>query len=269
MIKSNIAVVMIALIHLVGCNEQTQNTSDEQQSVDEQVEELIADIYSKSRTYHVDKLDQKQLYDGKTVQFATLKERDEFSDKYNQATDSSINSLIQKYKSTIDITNLQPERVEYTISSLKEIPKLDIPSCVWIIDITRFKVSDHEVPILKSYLMSGGMLFSSSESNSGEEEFSLLMSRLFPDQNVFEISYDEPIISEIPFSFPDGPPSASEEISNIHCYGLRKESRIIAIHYPANLVSAWNPTNTNISHNIRDRALQFGTNLLHYGHVRD
>ena len=116
---------MIALIHLVGCNEQTQNTSDEQQSVDEQVEELIADIYSKSRTYHVDKLDQKQLYDGKTVQFAALKERAEFSDKYNQATDSSINSLIQKYKSTIDITNLQPERVEYTISSLKEIPKLD------------------------------------------------------------------------------------------------------------------------------------------------
>ena len=134
----------------------------------------------------------------------------------------------------------------------------------------RVEFSDEEARRLRHYLENGGFLH--IDDDYGLDEYIRPeMEKVFPDQEFVELPFDHEIY-HAHFSFPDGLPKIHEHDGEPpQGFGLFDEDgRLVVFYtYETDLGNGWDPPEVHgHSEEIREPALQMGTNILVYALTR-
>lgn len=125
--------------------------------------------------------------------------------------------------------------------------------------------NDSELQQLRVYLQGGGFLH--IDDNYGMDEFIRReIKRLFPQNDLVELPMTHPIFQK-PFSFPKGLPKIHEhEGKRPQAFGLFLDGRLALVYtYESDLSDGWEDEAVhNNPANVREKALQMGTNLLYF-----
>lgn len=126
-------------------------------------------------------------------------------------------------------------------------------------------VNRAEASNLKSYLENGGFLYVDDDYGL-DEHFRQVIEEVFPNEELIEIPFDHPIYHQV-FEFSDGLPKIHEHDGKPpKGFGLFLEGRLVLFYtYETNLGDGWaNPDVHNDPEDVREKALQMGTNILVY-----
>ena len=126
--------------------------------------------------------------------------------------------------------------------------------------------SDEEVQRLRQYLEHGGFLH--IDDNYGiDDAIRRELSRVFPDQSLVELPFSHEIF-HTHFSFPNGLPKIHEHDGQpSQGFGLFDEHGRLCVFYSyeSDLGDGWEPATVHEnSPEVREKALQMGTNILIY-----
>ena len=125
--------------------------------------------------------------------------------------------------------------------------------------------STNDVVNLRNYLISGGFLH--IDDNYGMDEFIRKeLKKIFPSNPLVEIPSNHPLFQK-PFSFPNGLPKIHEhDNKKPQAFGIFIEDRIVLLYtYECDLGDGWeDPEVHNDPKNVREKALQMGSNILYY-----
>jgi len=211
--------------------------------------------------------DPNSLYAGRAVRFVGLEYRGGTWNADSIATNRAIANLLSGFrKSTVGSTNVHSSGTSCTISNLTELSAVESPAFLYMTGTSGIGISKEGIKTLRDYLIGGGTLFASSGVSQWHRDFTNLVGRIFPAANLFRLPKDEPILSEIPYRLPDGPPSLSSSSAAGSCWGIRHKSRLVVVCYSGDLVGAWDPGNTRLDSQIRESAVRFGINLMNYAY---
>jgi hypothetical protein len=120
-----------------------------------------------------------------------------------------------------------------------------------------------EIQRLREYLRRGGFLYA-DDCYGMDAAFRREMKKLFPDQELVEIPFSHPIYT-IQYQFPNGPPKIHEHDGKPpQGFGLFMDGRLVVYYtYEADPHDGWVDERVHGNPwNVRERALQFGTNLV-------
>jgi hypothetical protein len=125
------------------------------------------------------------------------------------------------------------------------------------------EINSVEVENLREYLQNGGFLYIDDDYglNDAVQE---LMKRVFPNEKWVELPFSHPIYKS-PYSFPNGVPKVHEHDNKPpQGFGLFYDGRLVAFYtYESNPSDGWaDPEIHQTPTALRERALQFGANLL-------
>ena len=122
-----------------------------------------------------------------------------------------------------------------------------------------------EAENLRNYLLGGGFLH--IDDNYGMAPFlEKELPKIFPNKELIELGTDHPIFNS-PYSFPDGLPKIHEHDGNRpRALGYFEAGRLILLFtLESDLGDGWeDPEVHGDPEPIRQKALQMGTNILHY-----
>jgi hypothetical protein len=125
--------------------------------------------------------------------------------------------------------------------------------------------STNDVVNLRNYLISGGFLH--IDDNYGMDEFIRKeLKKIFPSNPLVEIPSNH-VLFQKPFSFPNGLPKIHEhDNKKPQAFGIFIEDRIVLLYtYECDLGDGWeDPEVHNDPKNVREKALQMGSNILYY-----
>ena len=125
------------------------------------------------------------------------------------------------------------------------------------------KFSDEEAQTLRDHLMSGAFLH--ADDNFGmDKSFRLEIKKVFPEKDWVELPSDHPIFN-IYYEFPNGLPKVHEHENNRpQALGLFSEGSLIVLYtFESDLGDGWeNPKVHNDPEDVRQRALEMGTNII-------
>jgi hypothetical protein len=127
------------------------------------------------------------------------------------------------------------------------------------------EVNEIEVENLRNYLLQGGFLYIDDDYGldaSARE----LMKRVFPSDSWVELPFTHNLY-KIPFSFPKGAPKIHEHDNKPpQGFALFHNGKMVAFYtYESNPSDGWaDPEIHNTPEALREKALQFGTNLLFF-----
>lgn len=128
-----------------------------------------------------------------------------------------------------------------------------------------FTLSDDEAANLKKYLMGGGFLH--IDDNYGLDPFVRpQMKKVFPELDFVELPFTHPIYNQ-KYKFPKGLPKVHEHDGKpAQGFGLIYKGRVVCFYsYESDLGNGWEDAGTySDSPQIREKALQMGTNLIMY-----
>ena len=131
------------------------------------------------------------------------------------------------------------------------------------------KFSDEEAQILRDYLINGAFLH--ADDNYGmDKSFRKEMKKVFPELDWVELPPDHEIF-HIVFSFPEGLPKVHEhDNKRPQALGLFYKGELVVIYtYESDLGDGWeDPEVHDDPAEIRNSALQMGTNIIVYGLIR-
>ena len=122
-----------------------------------------------------------------------------------------------------------------------------------------------EAENLRNYLLGGGFLH--IDDNYGMAPFlEKELPKIFPNKDLIELGTDHPIFNS-PYSFPDGLPKIHEHDGNRpRALGYFEAGRLVLLFtLESDLGDGWeDPEVHGDPEPIRQKALQMGTNILHY-----
>lgn len=122
-----------------------------------------------------------------------------------------------------------------------------------------------EAENLRNYLLGGGFLH--IDDNYGMAPFlEKELPKIFPNKELIELGTDHPIFNS-PYSFPDGLPKIHEHDGNRpRAMGYFEAGRLVLLFtLESDLGDGWeDPEVHGDPEPIRQKALQMGTNILHY-----
>ncbi len=128
------------------------------------------------------------------------------------------------------------------------------------------KFSNREIDNLREYLLKGGFLYCDDDYGL-DKSFRKEIKRLFPNKDLVELPKGHGLFSSY-FNFSQGTPKIHEHDNN------RPQSlalfddfgRIILLYtYESNISDGWADYSTHQnSEQTREKALKFGTNIIHY-----
>lgn len=125
--------------------------------------------------------------------------------------------------------------------------------------------STEEAENLRMYLRSGGFLH--IDDNYGMAPYlRKSLNSIFPDQELVELGVDHPIFSQ-EYKFPEGLPKIHEhDGKRPQAFGIFSENRLVLLFtFEADLGDGWEDAEVhNDPKEIREKALQFGANILSY-----
>lgn len=126
-------------------------------------------------------------------------------------------------------------------------------------------INEAEASNLRTYLDNGGFLYIDDDYGL-DEHFRKTIKQVYPDEELIEIPFDHPIYHQV-YDFPEGLPKVHEHDNEApRGFGILREGRLVLFYtYESNLADGWaNPKVHNNPANIREEALQMGTNILVY-----
>ncbi len=126
--------------------------------------------------------------------------------------------------------------------------------------------SDEEKERLREYLSSGGFLFV-NDSYGMEDHFKKELVSLFPERQLVELPFDNPIYHSF-YDFPNGPPKIHEHDNKPpRAFAVVLDGRV-AVYFlvESDIGDGWeNPQVHNDPENKRLEAFKMGLNILTYG----
>ncbi|MGM0588499.1 MAG: DUF4159 domain-containing protein [Bacteroidota bacterium] len=127
------------------------------------------------------------------------------------------------------------------------------------------KANSTEIKNLRAYLTNGGFLF--VDDDYGLDKYiRQLLRQTFPNEELVELPFDHPVYHQR-FEFPDGLPKIHEHDGKPpQGFAILIEGRMVVFYaYESNLGDGWaNPRVHNDPPEVREKALQMGTNILLY-----
>ena len=127
------------------------------------------------------------------------------------------------------------------------------------------KFKDEDAQTLRDHLLSGAFLH--ADDNFGmDKSFRREMKKVFPEKDWVELPSDHQIFN-IYYTFPNGLPKIHEhENKNPQALGLFNEGTLMVLYtFESDLGDGWeNPTVHNDPDDIRQSALEMGTNIILY-----
>jgi hypothetical protein len=176
------------------------------------------------------------------------------------ANPTALPNLIQ-YSNTAIGTALdaRPETVVVGSSELYKYPFLHMTGHGNVV------LSEADANNLRTYLLAGGFLH--IDDNYGMAPYlEKELPKIFPDKELTEIGADHPIFQE-PHPFPEGLPKIHEhDGKRPQALGFFHEGRLLLLFtYESDLGDGWEDAEVhNDPEEIRQKALQMGTNILYY-----
>lgn len=126
-------------------------------------------------------------------------------------------------------------------------------------------INDAEMDNLRRYLESGGFLH--VDDDYGMDEYIRpLLTRIFPEEEFFELPPDHPIYGNV-YSFPEGRPPKVHEHDGLppQAFAVYRNGRMVLLYtYESNPSDGWAYDEHSNPERITEAALQFGVNLLVY-----
>ena len=127
------------------------------------------------------------------------------------------------------------------------------------------KFKEEEAQILRDHLLSGAFLH--ADDNFGmDKSFRREMKKVFPEKDWVELPLDHPIFN-IYYEFPNGLPKVHEHEDNRpQALGLFNKGTLMVLYtFESDLGDGWeDPKVHNDPENIRQSALEMGTNIILY-----
>jgi hypothetical protein len=127
------------------------------------------------------------------------------------------------------------------------------------------EANEPEIENLRTYLNNGGFLYADDDYGL-DISFRELMKRVFPNEKLIELPFNHTLY-KVPYSFPNGVPKVHEHDGKApQGFALFKEGKMVVYYtYESNPSDGWaDPEIHDTPKTIRDRALQFGVNLLYF-----
>ena len=179
-------------------------------------------------------------------------------DWYSNPT--SLKNLIAYCNNNINTKiNLQPETVEVDSPDIFQYPFLHMTGHGNVF------FSDEDSENLRNYLTSGGFLH--IDDNYGMEPYiTKELKKVFPDQDLVELSASHPIFSSA-FKFLEGLPKIHEhDGKRPQAFGLYYEDRLVLLFtFESDLGDGWeDPEVHNDPEDVRLKALKMGANIVKY-----
>lgn len=123
--------------------------------------------------------------------------------------------------------------------------------------------NEQEVTRLRNYLSSGGFLYADDDYGM-DESFRREMKKVFPNQELVELSFDHPIYHMI-YNFPNGLPKIHEHYEGPpKGFGIFYQDRLVVYYtYNTNISDGWTVAHDDPQEK-RDAAFQMGINIIAY-----
>jgi hypothetical protein len=127
------------------------------------------------------------------------------------------------------------------------------------------EANEPEIENLRTYLSNGGFLYVDDDYGL-DESFRELMKRVFPKEELIELPFNHTLY-KVPYSFPAGVPKIHEHNGKApQGFAIFKEGRMVVYYtYESNPSDGWaDPEIHETPKMLREKALQFGVNLLYF-----
>jgi len=156
--------------------------------------------------------------------------------------------------------SLNEKVIKLTDADLPDFP------FIYITGHGNVKFSEREIDNLREYLLNGGFLYCDDDYGL-DKSFRKEIRRVFPDQELVELPADHDFFNCY-FKFPQGTPKIHEhDDKRPQTFAIMDEyGRIMVLYtYESNISDGWADYATHQnSEQTRQKALQFGTNILYF-----
>lgn len=126
-------------------------------------------------------------------------------------------------------------------------------------------VNDAEAANMRKYLDNGGFLY--IDDDYGLDKYArAMMKKVFPEEEMIEIPFDHPIYHQL-YNFPGGLPKIHEHDNKPpQGFGIFRKGKLVMFYtYESNLADGWTDAEVHGDpHEVREKSLQMGANLLIY-----
>jgi hypothetical protein len=154
--------------------------------------------------------------------------------------------------------------------SLKDLPKHSgefLPQMLYMTGTGPIKATDDEVKNLRDYLHAGGMLFADVSGGDFHDHFVSFMRRVFPDQNLAEIEFDNEIYrgAGMPYAILHGCPIYRRHRGAGPAMGIWIGPRLAVFYSRGDLGAGWGAAGIFTSRRRSvEQAFRMGVNLTAY-----
>ncbi len=180
-------------------------------------------------------------------------------DWYN---DPEVLPNLTRYVNTSLNTNLPIDQVVVKASDTK---LYDSPF-VYLTGHGNIRFTDREIQNLRDWMLRGGFLYADDDYGM-DQSFRREIKRIFPEYSMTELDESFPLFNCY-YKFPRGLPKIHKhDEKRPQAFGLFDESgRLMVLYtYESNISDGWaDPSTHSDPPEIRDIALQFGTNIVYY-----
>ena len=145
-------------------------------------------------------------------------------------------------------------------------PKLFDYPFIYLTGHGNIRFTDREVDNLRTWMLRGGFLYADDDYGMNAS-FRREIKRIFPERELTELAPSFPLFTSF-FDFSTGLPKIHvHDEKPPQAYGIFDDSgRLICLYtYESNISDGWaDPSTHNDPPQVRDKALKFGVNILHY-----
>ena len=171
---------------------------------------------------------------------------------------------MREFQRVTKFKNVRKYGEAHPVGHLELYPKDGFPPFVYMTGNGRMgRISSRDIKILHEYCMKGGMLVGDAGSGSFDRDFRNLMSKVFPDKRLIDISDDDRIY-QLPFNFPNGAPEFWHH-GGKRAMGIKHNNRWIVFYHPGDMNDAWKSSSySQVTPEMRRNAYNLGINIIFY-----
>ena len=136
------------------------------------------------------------------------------------------------------------------------------PPFVYMTGSAGIRASQHDLEILRDYLLDGGMLVADCGSRRWDHSFRGFARRLFPDKRLVVIADDDPLF-QVPYAFPNGAPPLWHH-GGMRALGIKHKGRWLVFYHPGDINDAWKSGHSGLRPELAKGAFQMGVNIIYY-----
>lgn len=155
--------------------------------------------------------------------------------------------------------------IDQAVVKASELKLFDFPF-VYLTGHGNIRFSDTELSNLRTWMLRGGFLYADDDYGM-DESFRREVKRVFPEREMVELDATHPLFTSY-FDFSSGLPKIHEHDDNPpQCFALFDDNgRMMMLYtYETNISDGWaDPDTHNDPPELRETALRFGLNIIHY-----